>query len=446
MKEKIHTYVNEHREEIFENLKELVKIPSIRGKTEKDAPYGEKCAKVLEYINNLYLKNGFETEYDKQDGYLLSYYGKGKQSIGIFAHADVVDVDNNWVHTLPFKPAEKDGYLIGRGVLDDKSAVIISLYCAKILKELKIPFNSKLVMFTGSNEETGMEDIENYLKKHTAPDFSLLCDTAFPIFRGDKSGMNFWVTVNQELKDVKNFYGGSAMNITLGRASADVNGECLTETGISKHSALPESSVNAGYLLAKKISERIDVCQSDRKIMGFIAKILENYYGEIFGIEETDEDFGKLTCTNGIIKNVNGKLILGFNMRFGIFTDIKSIKKRIMGFFEKNDCTVIFEEEKKGYIVSEDNKYIKSCLKAYCDFTGENNPKSYINAGGTYARKLSCAAEIGTTLKWGVPKDTPSGHGGAHQPDECINKDGLLEALELTLYMILECDKESVCL
>lgn len=103
-----------------------------------------------------------------------------EKTLGLFAHADVVEVSDDWVHTAPFEPLEKEGYLIGRGVLNDKSAVVISLYCAKILKELNIPFNSKLVMFTGSNEETGMEDVENYVKTHAAPDFSLACDTAFP--------------------------------------------------------------------------------------------------------------------------------------------------------------------------------------------------------------------------------------------------------------------------
>lgn len=438
--EKIHNYVVENKEEILKTLKELVKIPSVRGTAEFEVPFGKSCAKVLEYTEKLYSQNGFETELNKQDGYLLSYFGNGKRTLGLFAHADVVDVGDDWVHTKPFKPVEKDGYLIGRGVLDDKSAVVISLYSAKILKELNIPFNSRLVMFTGANEETGMADIEEYSKKHTAPDFSLICDTAFPLYRGDKSMMNFWVTLNTELKDIKNFHGGNAMNIILGKASATVNGETVTETGISSHSALPEGSVNAGYLLAKNLSEREDICVSDREQMLFLMSVLEKYYGEIYGIEHCDE-CGKLTCTNGIIKIDNKKIMLGFNMRFGLSADIENIKKSIISFFEKHKCTVEFEEEKTGYIISEDNKYIQACLKAYGGFTGDKNPQVYINSGGTYARKLLCAAEIGTTLKWGIPESIPPGHGGVHQSDECINIEGFLDALEMTLQMLIECDK-----
>jgi acetylornithine deacetylase/succinyl-diaminopimelate desuccinylase-like protein len=36
----------------------------------------------------------------------------------------------------------------------------------------------------------------------------------------------------------------------------------------------------------------------------------------------------------------------------------------------------------------------------------------------------------------------PAGHGGVHQPDECISVEGLLNAIELTTLILLECDKE----
>ncbi len=437
----IHNYISDRKDEIICNLKELIKKPSVREKSEKDAPFGKNCAAVLDYTEKLYSQNGFKTEKDKQGGYLLSYYGKGNKSIGFFSHSDVVSVNNDWIFTLPFEPIEKDGFIIGRGALDDKAAIIISLYCAKMLKELKIPFNSKLIMFTGSSEETGMEDIDNYLKNHSAPDFSLICDTAFPLYRGNKSGMNCWIKFNSELKDIKNFYGGTAMNITLANAFATVNGEILTENGISRHSALPEGSVNAGYLLAKKLSQLPNICNDDKKQMTVVANILEKHYGEVFGIEHTDINFGKLTCTNGIIKTEDGKITLGINMRFGLSANTDEIRKKINDFCIKNNCTAEYEKEKTGYIVSEENKYIKACLKAYGEFTGDTNPKTYINAGGTYGRKLPCAAEIGPTLKWGTPQNTPPGHGGAHQPDECINIQGFLDALELTLHMLIECDK-----
>lgn len=439
--QEIHSYIEENKEEILNTLKELVKIPSLRGSSEKNAPFGKECANILEYIKRLYTENGFTSVLDSEGGYLLSHYKSDGKSLGLFSHADVVSVSGDWVYTSPFEPIEKDGYLIGRGTLDDKSAVVISLYCAKIIKELKIPFNSSLVMFTGSAEETGMTDIDAYKAKHAEPDFSLVCDTAFPLYRGNKNNMNCKISFSSPLSDIKDFHGGTAVNITLGKAYATVNGELFTEKGVSRHSALPEGSVNAAFLLAKRLSEHPQVCKADKAQMNLIEKMLETYYGEAFNIEHTDKSFGKLTCTNGIIKTENDKLTLEFNIRFGLSADIKRIKNNIREFCKKNNCTVEFEKEKNGYLISENDKYIKACLEAYCDYTGSKAAKTHINSGGTYARKLSRAAEIGTTLSWGTPQNTPKGHGGAHQPDECISIDGFFKAIELTLNMLLFCDK-----
>lgn len=437
----IHRYLHEHREEILQTLKELIQIPSVRSHAEPCAPFGRSCAEILDYTHRLYCENGFESELDRNGGYLLSYYGSGRNTIGLFAHADVVDVSNDWVHTKPFEPVEKEGFCIGRGALDDKSAIVLSLYCAKMLKELKLPFSSKLVLFTGTNEETGMEDIDRYLQRHTPPSFSLVPDTAFPIYRGNKSGMSVWATFSYEMKNIEHFCGGTAMNITPGDASAIVNGEMVTASGISRHSALPEGSVNAIATLAKELSGRSDVCESDRRQMQLISQIAESCYGETFGIEHNDPDCGKLTCVNCMIKTERKRLTLGLNLRFGLSADTVFVKKKIADFFEKNGCTVRFEPEKRGYLTAEDNRYIKACLKAYREFTGDVHPQCLINAGGTYGRKLPCAAEVGTALKRGVPPNTPEGHGGVHQPDECINIEGLLDAIALTLYMILQCDK-----
>ena len=133
IKQKIHNYVELHRAEIIENLIKLIKIPSVRGDGAPNAPFGMECARVLEFAEELYKKNGFETELSCDGGYLLSYFGEGEKSLGIFAHADVVPVEDNWLYTKPFEPIEKEGCIIGRGALDDKSAVAISLYCAKII-------------------------------------------------------------------------------------------------------------------------------------------------------------------------------------------------------------------------------------------------------------------------------------------------------------------------
>ena len=441
--EQIHDYIQEHKEEIVDTLKDLIKIPSVRGEAEENAPFGKECARVLEFTQKLYESNGFDTELNTDSGYLLSYYGEGKKSLGIFAHADVVPVGDNWTLTAPFEPIKKDGYIIGRGAIDDKSAVVTSLFCARMIKEMKLLFKSRLVCFTGANEESGMQDIKNYVQKHTAPDFSLVCDTGFPLYRGNKGILHFVATQNSPMHDVTDFWGGSAFNIILGEAKAKIGEQVFEEKGISRHGALPEGSLNAAYVLSKKLSQNYALCDGDRHQMEFIASILEKYYGEIFGIEHTDKDFGRLTVTNGIAKMSDGRISLGFDMRYGASLHIEEAKAKIISFFDNNDWSVAFVLESDPFIISESNPYIVACMNTYKDFTKKTDAKTIVNAGGTYARYLPCAAEIGTSISGSKRLfDLPQGHGSVHQPDECISIDGLLNAIELTMLMLLECDKQ----
>ncbi len=440
-KQEIHEYIKASKDEITETLKEIIKIPSLRGEPQVGAPFGKDCAKVLEHIKGLYEENGFDTEHDTDGGYLLSYYGKGEKSLGLFAHADIVPVGKDWIYTKPFSPLVKDGFLIGRGASDDKSAVVISLYCAKILKELNIPFDSRLVMFIGANEESGMEDIEAYTKKHKVPDFSIIADSAFPLYRGDKGILRFVATSSQKMHDVSEFGGGTAFNIILGEAVAKIGDETYIEKGVSRHGALPEGSKNAAYLLSNMLLESGSLCESDREEMRFIANTLEKYYGEVFGIENNDPEFGRLTCTNGIAEMKDGKISLSFDMRYGKSVDIAAVKEKVADYFAKDEWSVEFVYESAPYITSLDNPYLKACLKAYEEFTGTENAPTFVNAGATYASYLPCAVEIGAQVWEKPPFDLPDGHGGAHQPDECISIDGMLKALEITVQMLLECDK-----
>jgi len=70
-------------------------------------------------------------------GNILGRIGKGKHIIALDAHVDTVDVGNpaNWTID-PFKGAEKDGIIYGRGACDMKGAFASILYGGKIIKEL----------------------------------------------------------------------------------------------------------------------------------------------------------------------------------------------------------------------------------------------------------------------------------------------------------------------
>lgn len=464
-KEKIHLYISEHKNEIINELKELIKIPSVKEAPQEEAPFGKSCAEVLKHIAELYEKNGFDTRLFKKGGYLLSSYGKGEKTLGLFAHADVVPVSDDWELTSPFEPVEKDGFIVGRGAIDDKSSVVISLYCQKMLKELEIPFKSRLICFTGSNEESGMADIKNYLSENTPPDFSLVADTAFPLYYGNKGMLLFNIEGKNPIECISDIWASNAKGAILGRIKiamaysdglynylkkyeserffVNSNGNKIYAEahGISKHTALAEGSLNAGFLIFDILKDCEYISSCDRKQIRFLSEILSDCLGKRLNIDNDDKIFGKLTVANDIIKLKDGKISLHFNLRFGDEVKIPSLKAKLEKEFSKENFSIVYESEFAARKTDIENPRVQKCLHAYREFTGDKNAVAYINAGGTYAKYLPLAVETGTTLIWGAPSGMKEGHGGAHQPDECINIEGFLKALELTTLMLIELDK-----
>ena len=87
---------------------------------------------------------------------LATLKGSGKKKpILLLSHIDVVPVEKERWEVDPFAGIIKDGYLYGRGTLDDKSMGIIEMMALMILKREKIPLNRDILFFASADEETG---------------------------------------------------------------------------------------------------------------------------------------------------------------------------------------------------------------------------------------------------------------------------------------------------
>ena len=464
VKRAIRAYLEEHRAEIVSLLGNLVSIPSVRGEAVPGAPFGKACANLLRITEPYFRDAGCHTTLDTEGGYLLAEVGEGAHSLGLFAHADVVPAGEGWMYTDPFAMLEKEGFLIGRGVMDDKSAVVTSLYCAKMLRELALPFHSKLVCFVGCNEESGMQDIRNYLSCHQPPDFALVPDTAFPLYRGNKGRILIKAHRNASFGEIKRFHGGK-VGTNVGEAEAvltyndelfvylnscstdrvsvtrDENDIVIRGIGIPRHTALPEGSINAAALIADILRNCPFLSAETRKTMEFLYAICSDWRGNSIGIACDDAEFGPLTFVNYIIDADDDACALYFNIRYGAQVDAEEMKAALTRTFAQHGFTVEIESESHPHIVPRDHPMLRILLDTYEDYTGTKNAPMYVNAGGTYGQYLPCAAEIGTVMWRKVPFPMPTGHGQVHQPDECISIDGLIDAIELTMLMLIACDR-----
>jgi acetylornithine deacetylase/succinyl-diaminopimelate desuccinylase-like protein len=88
--------------------------------------------------------------------FLATLKGNGKKKpILLLNHIDVVPAEKeNW-ETDPFAGTIKDGYLYGRGALDDKSMGIVEMMALLILKREKILLGRDLLFLATADEETG---------------------------------------------------------------------------------------------------------------------------------------------------------------------------------------------------------------------------------------------------------------------------------------------------
>ncbi len=461
----IHDYVYGKKDEMLRDLAELVRIPSVLGEPEEGAPFGKACAEVLHAADRLYQKHGFQTENRADRGYLLSFYGEGEEKIGVFAHADVVGVGEDWTLSAPFEPTVKDGFMIGRGVKDDKSAVILSLYLARALRDLQIPLKHGLVFFTGANEETGMIDMENYLADHTPPRISIVPDSDFPCAHGEKGIHHFWAKGTRPLCDVIEVTGGTAFNIVLGEVSArlrysdalyqelkaqenadlqvtEEKGEIhVTAFGVSAHAAFPQASRNAAKGLFEALANCSALAGSDRAQAAFLAQVFSETDGKTFGVQNRDSIFGDLTMINGMIRTEEGALKLSFDSRFGDGVSFPEMQEKLRSCLAENGFDYLPERYSSAFHVDKNDPLVQKTLAVYREFTGDMEADAFILAGGTYAKELPYALEIGNEIPHPLPFELPAGHGAEHQPDECLSVEGFLEAVEFTIGMILEIDE-----
>ena len=134
--------IKEFIEKNLDNMKtDLAQLVSYKSTFEEDQePFGSENRKVLDKAIEIMNDKGFDT---KNVDYYCGYgeVGQGKKLIGILAHLDVVPTGEGW-ESDPYKMDERNGYLYGRGVSDDKGAAVASMYAMKYLVEEGYPFKS----------------------------------------------------------------------------------------------------------------------------------------------------------------------------------------------------------------------------------------------------------------------------------------------------------------
>jgi len=180
MAEKIEAYVSENRERFIEELKELMRFPSISAQSKHDADT-RACA---EWLVAHFQKLGLEASLIDVGGQpIVRAQAKGKSTkrVMVYGHYDVQPEDplDQW-QTPPFEPTIRDGILYGRGATDDKGQVFTHVKAVESLLAIDGELPCEVLFLLEGEEESGGDALARYVrqaKDELKPDVVIVSDS-----------------------------------------------------------------------------------------------------------------------------------------------------------------------------------------------------------------------------------------------------------------------------
>ena len=419
-------------QQFLTDLKKLVSFNSVHAPAKSGAPFGVETASALRYFLDRAKQMGFDTvNYDNYIGEVV--FGKGEE-IGVIGHLDIVPAGENW-STDPFTLTEKDGFLYGRGVQDDKGPLLLCLYALKEIKDGGYVPNRKIRLFVGCNEESGWADVEYLKNKTKLPVYGFSPDGNFPLSYAEKGSY----AVDFIIPTLKNFSchaSGTVINAVCALASATatkngVNAELIKKhnltlkenviisRGRAAHGSTPRLGVNA----LKALFEYFYDCGEKVK------PVLDYLFYDKAGVFDMKNEQGNVTLSPNLIREENGNIIISCDCRIPAPLSIQDVCKKFNQF---NIPYKLPEHFLPPVMVEKEGWFVSALLSSYNEVTGEN--ATPISMGGsTFARAFEKGCAFGIDFK--------RYNSNIHDADEKISLTDLNDAYEIykkALYKLCE--------
>lgn len=178
-------YYMANRERMLEELKELLRIPSISAQAE----YKQDVQRCAQWLANHCAKLGMDAKVRATDGNPIVVahlkIGVNLPTYLVYGHYDVQPVEplEGWTKTKPFEPTIADGNIYGRGTSDDKGQLFMHLKAVESILQSgnKLPCN--LTFLFEGEEEVGSTSLPKFLeenKDELACEAVIVSDTGMP--------------------------------------------------------------------------------------------------------------------------------------------------------------------------------------------------------------------------------------------------------------------------
>lgn len=402
--------------------------------------------------------------------------------LGLVIHGDVQPADADAWSFPPYEGRVENGYVLGRGAADDKGPLIQTLLAMKALAESGVERTHTIRLLVGSEEESSATEMEEYLKTHKAPDYSLVLDSEFPVVVGEKAWDGLGLVTPLTLREgvskpyiVETIDAGLSPSIVPDRAEARlrwVSGaaswtslvEALQKVRLPEGTRLvvaPEEEIlrvvaygksahsgvnltggrNALVALAKALDGHLPSGGAD-DLLAFARLAGQDLYGTGLGITDDDPIWGRYGVNVATVKPPEkdpSKLMLYINLRRippRTGAEAKAHLLSVVERFNKRTGAALAIDEEKSYFLDEplgfdpNAKIVKRLMAAYTRATGVKNPKPAISGGGTYAKRLPNAIAFGM---WFPGKPYPG-----HDVDEKIAVEDLQKGARVLIHALVD--------
>ena len=217
-------YVDQHKEQHLDELRDLLRIPSVSTKSEHNEDIQRAANWIADKLRSVGLE-GVEIIPTRRHPLVYGEWlrAPGKPTILFYGHYDVQPPEplELWA-SPPFEPTIREGKLWARGVADDKGQVHIHLAALDALMKVHgtLPVNVKVII--EGEEEIGSENLYSYIRANKAKlksDALLVSDTAMiapgvPSISYGLRGLNYCqVEITAAEQDLHSgVFGGAAPN------------------------------------------------------------------------------------------------------------------------------------------------------------------------------------------------------------------------------------------
>ena len=213
-------WVEGSKEDLLEELKEFLRMPSISTRADDEGGFRE-CA---EWVRAKLEEAGAEARIMETDGYPVVYaeIGSGEKTLLSYGHYDVQPPEplELW-ESDPFEPTVRDGSLYARGVADDKGDVMARIQALRLYQEEQGPLPFKLKFFIEGEEEIGSPNLAPFVRSNAELlqadaclwEGSMKDEVGRPvIFCGTKGMAYVELRARGASHDLHSMYGGIAPN------------------------------------------------------------------------------------------------------------------------------------------------------------------------------------------------------------------------------------------